>query len=97
MRKLPFGTVRHDAAARTRWLDLHNLLGTPLTARLFKPVLAYAQTARVTDSRALPWYLTALPVSQPLHFGDYGGLGLKAVWALVDIITLIVLSSELYL
>lgn len=187
MRKLPFGTVRHASATRTRWLDLHNLLGivtlawafvvgmtgvintlgqplfklwqftevsqmiapyqgkpppqrlgslqqavsasdalepsmtmgfvafpgtafssahhytvfmrgnTPLTARLFKPVLVDAQTARVTDSRALPWYLTALLVSQPLHFGDYGGTGLKVVWALLDLITIIVLGSGLYL
>ena len=27
MRKLTFGTVRHDRAARAKWLDLHNLLG----------------------------------------------------------------------
>jgi uncharacterized iron-regulated membrane protein len=187
MRKLPFGTVRHDSATRTRWLDLHNLLGivtlawafvvgltgvintlgeplfkywqfsevnqmiapyqgkppperlvslqasvrasealepsmtmgfvafpgtafssahhytvfmrgtTPLTARLFKPVLVDAQTAQVTDSRALPWYLTMLLVSQPLHFGDYGGLGLQIVWALLDLITILVLGSGLYL
>lgn len=187
MRKLAFGTVRHDAAARTRWLDLHNLLGivtlvwafvvgitgvintlgeplfkywqatevsqmiapyqgkpppaalgslqrsvsaseglapamtlgfvafpgtafssahhytvfmrgqTPLTSRLFKPVLVDAQTAQVTDSRALPWYLTVLLVSQPLHFGDYGGLGLQIVWALLDLITIVVLGSGLYL
>src|SRR5690606_193413 len=45
----------------------------PLTSRLFKPVLVDAQTSEVTDSRVLPWYLTALLISQPLHFGDYGG------------------------
>src|SRR5690606_24558345 len=27
MRRLPFGTVRVEKAARTRWLDWHNLLG----------------------------------------------------------------------
>jgi uncharacterized iron-regulated membrane protein len=70
---------------------------TPLTARLFKPVLVDAQTAQVTDSRALPWYLTMLLVSQPLHFGDYGGLGLQIVWALLDLITILVLGSGLYL
>jgi len=187
MRKLSFGTVRHQSAARTRWLDLHNQLGiptlawafvvgftgvintpgeplfkywrfsevaamiapyrgkpppqqlgslqkavsasealepsmtlgfvaypgtaissahhctvfmrghTPLTARLFKPVLVVAQTAQVTDSRELPWYLKALLVSQPLHFDDYGGLGMQIVWALLDVVTLIVLGSGLYL
>lgn len=69
----------------------------PLSARLFKPVLVDAQTAKVSDSRDLPWYVTALLVSQPLHFGDYGGLPLKIVWALLDIITIVVLGSGLYL
>jgi uncharacterized iron-regulated membrane protein len=70
---------------------------TPLTARLFKPVLVDAQTAQVTDSRELPWYVTALLVSQPLHFGDYGGLPMKILWAALDIVTIIVLGSGLYL
>jgi uncharacterized iron-regulated membrane protein len=187
MRKLDFGTVRHHHAPRTRWLDLHNMLGivtlawatvvtltgiintladpvidlwrndqvsqmtaqykglppperlgslqaaldaaiaaqpgmqvrfiafpgttfssphhygvflrgdAPLTARLFTPVLVDAQTAKVTDTRALPWYVTALLLSQPLHFGDYGGLPLQLLWALLDIATIIVLGSGLYL
>ncbi len=187
MRKLEFGTVRRDRKARTKWLDLHNLLGvvtlvwafvvggtgmintwadlifkywqndqmaqmvapykglppatqlaplqqavdaaeamlpnmklrfvaypgsnfssphhyavfmkgnTPLTARLLQPVLVDAQTGKVTDSRPLPWYATALLVSQPLHFGDYGGLPLQILWALLDIATIVVLGSGLYL
>jgi len=36
-------------------------------------------------------------VSQPLHFGDYGGLPLKIIWALLDIVTIVVLGSGLYL
>jgi len=32
-----------------------------------------------------------------LHFGDYGGLSLKAVWAVLDVITIVVLCSGLYL
>jgi uncharacterized iron-regulated membrane protein len=70
---------------------------TPLTSRLLKPVLVDAQTAQVTDSRAMPWYMTAMFVSQPLHFGDYGGLPMKIVWALLDVLTIIVLISGLYL
>jgi uncharacterized iron-regulated membrane protein len=70
---------------------------TPLTKRLFKPVLVDAQTAKVTDSRAMPWYMTALFVSQPLHFGDYGGMPMKIIWALLDVLTIIVLASGLYL
>lgn len=187
MRKLDFGTVRRDRSHRTKWLDLHNLLGVltlawalavgttgmintwadlvikywqydqlaqmvapyqgmpppkrfasldqavreaqaheptmrpgfiafpgtmyssphhyvifmrgtePLTARLLKPVLLDAQTAKVADSRNAPWYLTALLISQPLHFGDYGGMPLKVIWALLDVITVVVLASGLYL
>jgi uncharacterized iron-regulated membrane protein len=45
----------------------------------------------------MPWYITALFVSQPLHFGDYGGMPMKIVWALLDILTIVVLGSGLYL
>jgi uncharacterized iron-regulated membrane protein len=70
---------------------------TPLTARLLKPVLADAQTAKVTASVELPWYLTALLISQPLHFGDYGGMPMQIIWALLDVMTIVVLGSGLYL
>ncbi|UYO94401.1 PepSY-associated TM helix domain-containing protein [Pollutimonas sp. M17] len=69
----------------------------PLTARLLKPVLVDAQTLQVTDNRPPPWYMTALLLSEPLHFGDYGGLPLKILWAVLDVITIIVLGSGLYL
>jgi uncharacterized iron-regulated membrane protein len=187
MRKLDFGTVRRERAARLKWLDLHNLLGivtlawalvvgatgmintwadvllnywqgteiaemvkpyagvappeklaslqqvvahaqaaepgmkvafvafpgTPfasshhygvfmrgdeaLTSRLYRPVLVDAQSGAVTDRRALPWYLSALLLSQPLHFGDYGGAPMQALWALLDVGTIVVLGTGLYL
>ena len=187
MRKLEFGTVRRERSARTKWLDLHNVLGivtlvwalvvgatgmintwadvllkywqatelaemvkpyqgmgaptslasmersvklalasepgmevafvafpgTPFatphhygvfmrgneafSSRLSRPVLIDAQTGELTDRRTLPWYLTALLVSQPLHFGDYGGQWMKFLWAMLDIATIIVLGSGLYL
>jgi uncharacterized iron-regulated membrane protein len=70
---------------------------TPLTSRLLKPALINAATGEFTDSRDLPWYVTALLVSQPLHFGDYGGLPLKLIWAALDGLTIIVIGSGLYL
>jgi uncharacterized iron-regulated membrane protein len=70
---------------------------TPLTARLLKPALIDAGTGRLTDMRAMPWYVQALFLSQPLHFGDYGGLPLKVVWALLDGATIVVLGSGIYL
>ncbi|MEQ1813661.1 MAG: PepSY domain-containing protein [Candidatus Nitrotoga sp.] len=70
---------------------------TPLTLRLIKPVLIDAQTGEFTAKRDMPWYVTALRVSQPLHFGDYGGLPLQIIWVVLDMITIAVLGSGLYL
>ncbi|MCC2957363.1 PepSY domain-containing protein [Massilia sp. IC2-477] len=67
------------------------------SSRLYKPVLIDAGTGAITDRRELPWYLTALLLSQPLHFGDYGGQAMKLLWALLDIGTIIILGSGLYL
>jgi uncharacterized iron-regulated membrane protein len=69
----------------------------PLTSKLLQPVLIDAKTAQATAAPSLPWYLTALLVSQPLHFGDYGGMPMKIIWALLDIATIVVLGSGLYL
>ena len=187
MRKLRFGTVRRERSARTKWLDLHNLLGIvsltwvfvvgatglintwadlvvdywrsdqmaemvapyrgmpalqslgsldkavaaaraleptmkigfigfpgtsfssahhygvfmrgteSLTARLFKPVLVDAVTGEVTASRSPPWYLKVLLLSQPLHFGDFAGASLQWLWAALDLLTIVVLGSGVYL
>ncbi|CAN7339439.1 PepSY domain-containing protein [Pseudorhodoferax sp. LjRoot39] len=71
--------------------------GEHVTARLLKPVLVDAATSQVTDSRELPWYLKTLLVSQPLHFGDYGGLPMQILWALLDVATIVVLATGLVL
>lgn len=70
---------------------------TPLTSRLLRPALIEAETGKLTDSRELPLYATALLVSQPLHFGDYGGMPLKIVWAVLTVATIVVLITGLYL
>lgn len=70
---------------------------TPLTSKLLKPVLIDAENGTLTEARGLPWYLSALLVSQPLHFGDYAGMPLKILWGLLDIVTIVVLGSGLYL
>lgn len=69
---------------------------TPLTARLLKPTLIDAETGEFTSSRPMPWYVNMLLISQPLHFGDYGGMPMKILWALLDIISILVLASGLY-
>ncbi len=70
---------------------------SPLTSHLLTAVLVDAGSGRLTAVRQLPWYAKALSLSQPLHFGDYGGLPLKALWALLDLVTLVVLGGGLYL
>jgi uncharacterized iron-regulated membrane protein len=70
---------------------------TPLTERMLTVALVDARTIRVTDIASMPWYAKALALSQPLHFGDYGGLPLKLLWAVLDLFTIWVLGSGLYL
>ncbi len=187
MRRLDFGTYRHDRSRRTRWFDLHNLLGivivswalivgatgimnalsdqllglwraqtmpqilapyrgkpmptrhgsldaavkevaaalpwaeqasilfpnpvlgsprhyiiwslgkSPITSRLATPALVDVETGKLTLTNGMPWYLRTLEVSRPLHFGDYGGLPLKIIWALFDVALIVVLLSGVYL
>ncbi len=70
---------------------------TPVTSQLFTPVLIDVETGSITTSKGLPWYLRALEVSRPLHFGDYGGMPLKIIWALFDLVLIVVLVSGVYL
>ncbi len=196
MRKLEFGTVRHERGGRIRWLDLHNLLGivtlcwalvvgatgvvntwadlipkawqqeqmprlaagdaslvmrgdaaaataaradgpaqfalmqalkaepamklemmawpgtllstrehfavilrgdTPLTSRLRQALLVNPDTGDVLRAGERPWYVTLFQLSQPLHYGDYGAMPLKFLWAALDVLTIVVLGSGLYL
>ncbi|MFT3966314.1 MAG: PepSY-associated TM helix domain-containing protein [Sphingobium sp.] len=70
---------------------------TPLTSRIMIPLLIDAQTGKLTAAPDPPWYMKMLSLSQPLHFGDYGGMPLKIIWAVLTVITIIVLSSGIYL
>ncbi|MCW6028786.1 PepSY domain-containing protein [Stenotrophomonas sp. SRS1] len=70
---------------------------TALTERLYRPVLIDAKTGELTAQPQLPTYMSVLLLSQPLHFGDYGKLPLKILWALLDLLTIVVLISGLYL
>jgi uncharacterized iron-regulated membrane protein len=63
---------------------------THLTSHLLTPVLITAIAER-------PWYMDAMGMSQPLHFGDYGGMPMKILWAALDVLTIIVLVSGIYL
>jgi len=81
--------------------DYHYLVmangDTPLSERLATAVLIDSKTGQLTKVLDMPWYLRVLELSRPLHFGDYGGLPLKILWALFDAITIAVLGSGLFL
>ncbi|AMK23164.1 MULTISPECIES: PepSY-associated TM helix domain-containing protein [Sphingomonadaceae] len=70
---------------------------TPLTRKLIKPALVDAETGKLTAIEEMPLYVKTLFLSQPLHFGDYGGLPLKIIWALLDIAAIVVLGTGIYL
>lgn len=70
---------------------------TPLTEHLLTTALIDGETGQLTDKRPMPWYFKALSLSQPLHFGDYGGLPMKILWAVLDLFTIVVLGSGIYL
>ncbi len=85
----PFGTPYHYVV----WTKGKE----PLTSRLFSPALVNGRTGEFGGEVGMPWYLRALELSRPLHFGDYGGMPLKVIWILLDLVTIIVLVSGLYL
>lgn len=70
---------------------------TPLTSNLLTPALVDARTGELTDARTMPALNQALMLSKPLHFGDYGGLPLKSIWALLDLATIWVLWTGIRL
>ncbi|MEN3973402.1 PepSY-associated TM helix domain-containing protein [Sphingomicrobium sp. XHP0235] len=69
----------------------------PLTQNLLTPALVDARTGELTDARAMPALNQALMLSKPLHFGDYGGLVLKLLWAAMTLLTIWVLWTGLRL
>jgi uncharacterized iron-regulated membrane protein len=70
---------------------------THLTSHLLTPVLIDASTLQVTAVVERPWYMDVMGMSQPLHFGDYGGMPMQILWATLDVLTIIVLGSGVYL
>jgi uncharacterized iron-regulated membrane protein len=89
MPNTPFASPHH--------FGVYAVGSTPVTSRLLTPALMNAYSGEINVVRELPIYAKTLFISQPLHFGDYGGLPLKILWALLDILTIGVLVSGLYL
>ncbi|WP_114392270.1 PepSY-associated TM helix domain-containing protein [Oleisolibacter albus] len=68
-----------------------------LTRYILRPTLVDARTGVLTVAKDMPPLVQALFISRPLHFGNYGGLPLKLIWALLDLAAIMVLVSGLYL
>jgi uncharacterized iron-regulated membrane protein len=86
-----------SAFASARHFTVFTRGNAPVTRRLIAPLLVDAETGQVVDKREMPLYVKVLFLSQPLHFGDYAGLPLKVLWALLDIAAIVVLASGVYL
>lgn len=65
--------------------------------RLFRIALVNARTGVVDEVKELPFYLKAMQVAQPLHFGDYGGLALKIFWVSCAWLTLFITGNGAWL
>ena len=63
---------------------------------LFRSIVN-AYTGAFVSAPEFPTYMKVFLLSQPLHFGDYGGWPLKVAWALLDIGAIILLCSGLVL
>jgi uncharacterized iron-regulated membrane protein len=75
--------IRNALAARPgATLDYLLLLKSPTAfgGEVHELAVVEDATARVAEVRELPVYLKTLLLSEPLHFGDYGGLTLKVLW-----------------
>lgn len=71
--------------------------GSGLDERLVRVVLVDAANGAVNAIVELPWYLKAITLSEPLHFGDYGGLPLKVLWTVCTWLTLFITANGAWL
>ncbi len=84
-----FSTPRHYTAL---------LVGNQgVDERLFRVVIVDAKTGEVPIIPEVPAYITAISLSQPLHFGDYGGLPLKLLWTACTWMTLFITANGAWL
>jgi len=85
----PVGTPRHYVVV-TRGT-------TSIKKQMLTPVLVDTQTSQVTVVANLPWYLQMLEIARPLHYGNYGGLPLKVIWAIFDLMMIGLLITGFFL
>lgn len=67
------------------------------TEDLFQTAYVDATTGELTDMIDFPWYMKLMLISEPLHFGDYGGLPLKILWTASAWLTLFITANGAWL
>ena len=70
---------------------------TPLSSQLLRVAVINAYSGELIATPAMPWYIIVPLLAQPLHYGNYGGIGLKIAWALLCLATIALLLSGLVL
>lgn len=68
-----------------------------LKERMYQIALVDGETGRLAAVKQPPWYLQAIWLSQPFHFGDYGGLPLKLLWTACVWLTLFITANGAWL
>lgn len=68
-----------------------------LDAQMLDVSVVDAETGEVVRELEMPSYLQAVFVSEPLHFGNYGGLPLKLFWTLCTLLTLFITGNGAWL
>jgi uncharacterized iron-regulated membrane protein len=69
---------------------------THFSKNMGNQMLVDARTGEVTDIIEIPWYMQMLQWAF-LHFGGYAGMPMKILWAILDVLAIIILASGLYL
>ncbi|WP_413575004.1 PepSY-associated TM helix domain-containing protein [Bdellovibrio sp. HCB290] len=91
---LPNSKVDYIAMPDTQFAPPNHFLvvmvgNTPKTERMTQLVVVDAATGLQGEVRELPWYMEITLASEPLHFGNYGGLFLKIVWLGFSLLSLL--------
>lgn len=63
-----------------------------VSSRISEIAVVEAQSTKVVEVLQLPLYLKIVMLSEPLHFGNYGGLFLKILWGCFTVLSLLVVG-----
>ncbi len=84
-----FSTPRHYTVLLTG--------GEGIEQSLFRVLLVDAATGDIAESLSVPVYFKAILLSEPLHFGDYGGLPLKILWTASTLMAFFITANGAWL